>query len=59
MWFAACEKYSMIGFNFMHKAFLQSSRCNKIFTGTQSQVVSFGKKLKLYNDNKLENSNRK
>jgi len=59
IWYAACEKYMTSGLNLSHKAFLQSSHCNKLLTGSQSHVVSFGKKLKLYNNNELESSKRK
>jgi len=40
---AACKKYMTSSFKLSNKAFLQSSHSNKLFMGTQSQVVSFGK----------------
>jgi hypothetical protein len=62
IWYAACESYCLHHSHMTHRAFLQSTHyheCQELGSATKSQIVSFGKKLRLYQSNHLTPSARK
>lgn len=53
-WYQACEKYLKLTSKISQRKFLQSELSGPNFTGTESEVVSFNKKLKRFKEGELK-----